>query len=221
MTTFSWVESVLTSAGPALVGAVSAIAIKYFSDMYIGRLKDYKARRLELAIKRSDEQIGKFYAPLVNYVEQLRTIASLKDSLVNADRENSSSISKFMYDEYFSPIHKKIGQIIEQNLHLIEGDKIPPSFVLYNEHVASESVFFSIKDKPDVIVNFSPYPYPPQFYWDIKNGFARAIARQEIFFGMLDKEFEEEGFASPKFQSKPSDKEGQAAAIGRPAAQSR
>ncbi len=152
----------------------------------------------ELNLKRFDEQIGRFYAPLANLVEQLHSTDVIKTKMVGQDKSHEAHISKLCYDSYFVPIHIKIGTILENQMHLIEGDIIPQSFIDYYKHVSSERVFFTLVQIMDEgrrsgnipndasYVTCQPERYPERFQQDIMTGLHAVLKKQEMTLKALE-----------------------------------
>ncbi len=182
---------------------VSGSLIALVINLIISDRQKRRAKILETLLARCDEQISKFYAPLANLVEQLDATDDLKKQMVESDKPHEAQINAITYRKYFLAIHRKIAEIFENNLHLIEGLNLPPSFIKYHKHVASEKVYFSLvenieeakskgqisNDADSTKITCSPIAYPePDFKNDIYEGLHAVLRRQEEIIKMLDKE---------------------------------
>lgn len=183
----------------AIVTAFASI-VALVVNVIFGEISKRRQRVWEGALTRCDEQIGKLYAPLENLVEQLDITDELKKEMIEQDPTHSNEISKLCYDSYFVPIHNKIALLLESQLHLLEDEDIPKSFIDYYKHVASERVFFSLVENIDQAkrhgtlpdhaqtVTCKPFPYPePDFKNAIKAGFEAVLKRQEHILSMIIK----------------------------------
>lgn len=157
-----------------------------------------RAKGLAKALDRCDEQIGKFYAPLSNLVQQLKDTDAIKQKISSQDQQHANDIEKFLYNYYFLPIHMKIARILESQLHLFDGEEVPECFTQYYKHVTSERLLYTIRDTlkkakdegkipPELAeTKFDADRFPDAFKDEIQSGLARVSMKQERLMRRLD-----------------------------------
>jgi len=135
--------SPLTYVTPALIGAVSALAVAFVSDFFT-RTRENRLRRQEAALKYRERQLGEFYGPLLSLIEQIQRVYDTKSALLKAASTNGLSptdinrIDDYFWTTYFNPLHVGIRRLFRSKLYLLQDGQIPESFRVYFRHSVQE-----------------------------------------------------------------------------------
>lgn len=171
--------------GPqATVIAASIAAAIGVTGWFVGHLlasrREDRTKRLALTIERTDKQMSEFYSPLLSLLEQLDTVARVKDQMCRQEPHNAKLIATIAYKECFFPLHQQILEILQHKLHLLEGRDIPSSIVDYFHHFASENMYWRMTEEQHVATSVTVSRFPSTFYYDIKKDLARVNERYEM-----------------------------------------
>ena len=165
-------ESAVITAGVAAVGWIGA----YF----LNGLREDRTKRLQLVIEHATTQLKEFYAPLLALTDQLNSLANVLDLVRESnENDNTADVTKDFYVKFFLPIHEQINEILKTKIHLMEGAKIPPSFIQYFEHYAAQKAYYSLVSDGIKVSGMNIPPYPSDFYWDVRKDFGTVSTRYE------------------------------------------
>jgi hypothetical protein len=173
----------IAAVAGATIAATAAILGLIITN-FLTTQRENRTKKLQLAIEHAEKQISELYSPLMELVEELDAFAEVAPSSDGLSDQTKQYVSVELYDKFFMPIHEKIVTILNTKMHLVEGWEIPPSFLRFLRHYTGQKVEAALRkvEVPKgekVVVN--PIGYPPQFYWDVRNGLIKVSKRYERF----------------------------------------
>lgn len=170
-----WTSPVLTSA---LIAATVTI-IGWFSTYLITKQREDRTRRIELLLKYHQRQIEELYGPLVSLIEQVFNVWDVRKNILSHggySPRNTERIRQFFWGQYFHPLHQEIRSLLRTKLYLLEGGRIPPSFLKYLQHSTQEESQHRIWDELKLDTSKTPpKEFPQGFYEDIKGSLERLM----------------------------------------------
>ncbi len=156
---------------------------------YLQMRREDRTRRLEAVLLRTQRQIDEFYGPILNLIEQIFNVWTVRenilfpdgrpDSLENGSLQNQK-VPAFFQEAYFFPLHEMIRNILMSKLHLVEGLRVPESFEQYLEHSTQQLVQHRLWKELEVPTDHIPgIPWPDRFSKDVKKSLSILMKRYD------------------------------------------
>lgn len=178
---------------PLVVGilAASVTLIGWLVNHILTGHRERLNQHLAASLKFVERQLEELYGPLAFLImEGRRTFKDLletlgrdyvfdeKDSLA----EDELKLWLFWVENDFLPRNEKIQQLLMTKTHLIDGDKVPPSFLKFLEHHNSWKILHLRWQKEGVPYSWhSKINWPTSFEKDILNTFNSLKTQHDKF----------------------------------------
>ena len=152
----------------ALLTALVTVIGWYVTYAYTKRRED-RTRRIELRLRYLQRQIEELYGPLYSLILQIFNVWEVRERLVGADgtrlaTEHRDRVEKYLWEEYFFPLHKEIRDLLRTKLYLLDGHEIPPSFEQYLQHSTQEACQIRLWSDLGIDTrHISGVEWPPEF----------------------------------------------------------
>lgn len=191
-------EAVAIPAGVAVIG--------WFVAHFLTRRGAREQYRREAALRHVERQLGELYGPLAFLVlEGARVFQDLVEDFgtdwLNKGRAlTPEEAERWLYwtESYFIPRNQRIQSLISDNAHLIEGDRIPKSFLDFIDHHASWTLEIERSRKTGVKERlYSRRTWPASFSAEVKDTFRILKQRHERLIGAETPRLLEDGPAAP------------------------
>lgn len=177
-----WTVEILRLAIPAAI-----IVAGWFAAHILATRRDDRTRRQQAVLQFRQRQIEELYGPLVALIEQIFTVWTVRERIVEAQRagqrmspEDLERTRLFVWRSYFLPLHAEIRTLLKQKQHLLEGGELPQSFVDYLEHSTQEEFQRRLWEELGIDTSFVPgRSWPSRFDQDAKGGLAAVKAKHE------------------------------------------
>lgn len=126
---------------PALIAAIVA-AVGWFATYFLTRRAAAAGARRDAALHHLECQLGELYGPLAFLViEGQRVFADLVEDFgetwaVGGRVLEDAEVDQWLFwvDRYFMPRNERIQELLSTKAHLIEGARIPDSYVAFVGH---------------------------------------------------------------------------------------
>ena len=185
--------------------AFLATAGGWLAVHYTTRIRELEARdradrlkRIEIALGKTEKQIESFYGPLYSLIQQIWIVCStvfvkLLLSIYLSPADNSEKdpgkikgdIDKFVWQEFFLPLHEEMRSILKDRLHLIEGTRLSPSFEKYLEHATIEKVRNKLFERGISTASVPAIFWTNEFPEDVKRELDAAMRRYETYLSEI------------------------------------
>ena len=121
----------------ALVGVVG-----WFATYALSRRASRETLRREAALRHLEEQLGELYGPLAFLIIEgdrvfADLVADFGTSWAAGQRVlDETEVEKWLFwvDTYFFPRNEQIKDLLSTKTHLLEGDRVPHSFLRFVDH---------------------------------------------------------------------------------------
>jgi hypothetical protein len=168
---------------PIVVALISAIvtAAGWLVVNFLAARRADKTRRLELMLQHHERQIEEFYGPIMILIQRVWNIWRIREEIFEkmSPEDNARpldeikrDITRFVYENYFSTIHKEIAEIIKEKAYLIDGAILPQSFNDYLAHSIMQEIQNRLWYEKSMSTQSVPEKkWPYEFPKDIERGF--------------------------------------------------
>ena len=199
----------------ALLGAV-VTALGWLISHILSTSAESRRQRLISQMEFTKQQLEELYGPLTFLIlEGLQSFHDCNAALgwkegeewreVLSEQEHQT-ISFWVEYEFF-PRNKKILELLSSKTHLIEGEGVPESFLIFIEHYNSWSIKHLRWQKQGVEYGWhSNIPWPMNFNEDVLSAFSELKKRHAILIGMISETPSLRRYISRKFHHKISQK---------------
>jgi hypothetical protein len=182
--------------------AFLATAGGWLAVHYTTRIRELEARdradrlkRIEIALGKTEKQIESFYGPLYSLIQQVWIVYGIRERIIEhlspADNQGKDpaeikgDIDKFVWQEFFLPLHEEMRSILKDRLHLIEGTRLSPSFEKYLEHATIEKVRNKLFERGISTASVPAIFWTNEFPEDVKRELDAAMRRYETYLSEI------------------------------------
>jgi hypothetical protein len=170
----------------AIIAAGVSLAVSAAGWWFAWRQAD-RSRRIERTLARLERQIGDFYGPILGLVKQYRIVKEIREDILTKGREakklddeQSVTVKRFVYENFYEPIHKRITEILDGRLYLVEKGKIPKSFQEYLRTAVQEKIQYSLWTEKKIGTDFlEGRGFPESFAEEVEKALSRLLEQQE------------------------------------------
>ena len=179
-------KSMITIIVACITGGVTVLG--WNVSHYFARRRDDRTRRIESTISQLDRQLEEFYGPLHSLIEQIFNVWRVRKSLLHGVSENKrGELDRFIWKEYFQPLHTEIKDLLKTKLYLCEGTTIPQSFRDYLEHSTQELFQHRVATELNIHTqNVKAKHWPSQFDEDVKSAITKIMKRRDFLLRDLE-----------------------------------
>ena len=176
------------SAPVATVLAAFLAAVVAVIGWFVAKWREDRTRRLEVDLRYMERQVEEFYGPLFNLINQIFAAENIQFALLNNDDgsprkltpEHREKIEKFFWNEWFSPLHNQVIQVLKTKLHLIDSAQIPQSFYAYLRHATQQRAQLALWQEHGVPTDYvKGIDWPDGFYPEVEGGLKQILRRYD------------------------------------------
>ena len=148
-------------------------AIGWYASYAYAKHRDDRIHRLNARLKYRERQIEELYGPLVSLMRQIGSVWSVREDLVRQGGDAMSENEKrlvwqYFWSAHFKPLHAEMRAILKQKLYLLEGSRLPESFLEYIQHSVQEEAKQDLMSKSGIDTTRVSVPrFPTAFAKDI------------------------------------------------------
>ena len=174
----------------AIFGAI-VTALGWLVNAFVER----RRQRLLSQLDYAKQQLEELYGPLAflvlegqQSVTDFAAIIGGKDIRVQGSdlSENELALWNFWVENDFFPRHEKIKTLISSKTHLIEGEKVPKSFLTFVEHYNSWLMHHKRWQQQGVkYPGYSKIAWPLEFNEEVLSTFEMLKKRHSILIGKI------------------------------------
>jgi hypothetical protein len=165
---------------------VSITILGWLINHILTARRDSASQRLSASLKYIERQLEELYGPLTFLIIEGRrasmdfVIANGREPVFGSMNADEVKLWRFWAEHDLLPRNEKIQQLLMTKTHLIDGDKIPPSFVTFLEHHNSWRMSHLRWKKEGVEYNWrSEIGWPAEFTDEVVNTFGILKANQD------------------------------------------
>lgn len=170
----------------AVIAAGVSLAVSAAGWWFAWRQAD-RSRRIERTLARLERQIGDFYGPILGLVEQYRIVKEVRGEILAKGKETgrlndeqSVVVKRFVYENFYEPIHKRLTEILDERLYLIENGEIPKSFREYLHTAVQEKIQYRLWTDREISTDFlEGRGFPEDFARAVDETLKRLLEQQE------------------------------------------
>jgi hypothetical protein len=149
-------------AAPLITAAVTALG--WLVAHVLQQKRDSQKRAQEAHSAFLQRQIEELYGPLSNIATQIVVTNHVLFGLIRSSPENRPKLEEVFYFEYFLPLHLEARNLLKSKLHLVEGERLPPTFYDYLKASMQEEVQRRLWKEHQVDTSkVEGEPYPDSF----------------------------------------------------------
>lgn len=181
--------------GPAVAAALIAAAIAalgWFVTYVLRRRADLESARREAAVRHLERQLDELYGPLAFLIlEGTRVFDDLVQDFGTEWRDgrrmlDADEVEKwlFLVDTHFFPRNEQIEELLSTKAHLIEGNRMPDSFLAFLDHHSSWKLDHLMWKKTGKLERlYSRRRWPARFAEDVLQTFQELKLRHAELLG--------------------------------------
>ena len=161
-----------------IVGCIAAgtTVLGWYRLNSFSRERDDRTRQIERHLKQLDRQSEELYGPLYCLIQQIFNVWTVKQKLLAGVPSNQrDAVDRFIWQEYFQPLHTEMREVLKSKLYLIYGDTVPRSFLAYLEHSTHELFAYRLASQLNISATGHVAAWPTQFNVDVENGIKRIL----------------------------------------------
>ena len=176
----------------AILAAVISV-VGWLVNYILTGLADRRNQRLSASLKHIERQLEELYGPLALLIlEGKRTFKDLTETLGRGfvfieDRdlpEDELNTWLFWVENDFFPRNEKIKELLTTKTHLIEGERIPESYLAFLDHYNSWKISHLRWQREGVEYSWhSRVNWPRDFDQDVLSTFEQLKARHATLLG--------------------------------------
>ena len=171
--------------------AILATVVGWFVTGSLTRRREAESKRIEREAHYLERQIGEFYGPFFNLINQIVIMNHVQQNLLMEGRarlspDDRARILQYFQSRYFFPLHEQVNQILKDKLYLVEGNSLPEVVYTYLRSMSQERV------QPELWRDFGldtsylkGMPYPNDLYGTIKAGLDATMQRYSRYTEIL------------------------------------
>lgn len=154
--------------------AATVTAVGWYVSYIYTRRKDDATRRLEIHLRYRQRQIEELYGPLSSLIQQIFNVWQVRENILQSDRgtlsdEQRSRIRELFWQSYFKPLHQEVHTLLRTKLYLLDGARIPDSFLEYLEHSTQEEAQRRLWEEARIDTSFAEgRSWPQRFNSDVE-----------------------------------------------------
>lgn len=182
----------------ALLGAF-VTALGWLVPHALSTSAENRRQRLMARMEFTKQQLEELYGPLLflilegqQTVQDMFAILGWTQVFEHGSTLSEKELSTWLfYAEYdYFPRNKKIIELLSSKTHLIEGEKIPESFLAFLDHYNSWYINHLRWQKHGIEYGWrSKIPWPPHFNEDVLLTFRALKKRHSILIDMISESF--------------------------------
>ena len=146
----------MSNIEPAIFGAICGAIVVMIGWIVSHKLTAYReevARHQEAAREFLERQIQELYGPLLGLVQHGRVVYSLATQRlptnsgkldINQFTESDSEVWRYFIENHFHPTNTEIRNLIRTHLHLLDGGRLPASFMQLLKHEAKSEILYGL-----------------------------------------------------------------------------
>jgi hypothetical protein len=185
---------------PLLIATIAASVsiMGWIINYALSGYRDRRNQQLAASLKYTERQLEELYGPLAFLIlEGKRTFIDLLETLGRpyvfqqdkALSENELKLWLFWAENSLLPRNEKMKDLLMTKTHLIEGEKIPASYLSFLDHCNSWKITHLRWQKEGVEYSWhSKINWPKEFDQDVLSTFEKLKARHSRFLRKLSKD---------------------------------